>query len=424
MQFVGESLFYYNYQDNGTSDKYTNPWLGLGFAAGQARVWDAFPDTPEPSFTQALINKGAIHSNTFSIWLDEDSKSTGHVLLGGINSKRYHGDLVNIPATLTTTSDHYGFLTQPKPSIEMESLVIAGKTTIKPDTPGITLTHEPYSTFPNKTARAIWDAVGAVYDKRTDEHMSQIALMDSVIPAVPCSFLVNSSTIDIKFSGAPNLTLSIPMSDITTRNGDGKDSATCQLLIRAWPDGIAPSFGAGMLKSLYTVFDQDNNIVSLALTNFNTTEDNLIAIPKKGVSAISKDLFPPETSPTTTPSPSGAPSPSPSAEPNKTPVIIGASVGVPLFLILSGLVGFFLIRRRRKNRYLAVKKGEGMQYTGPNELGGVERKPGELHAEGLKPVKGDHSTFVSAPSPSSKSTTSTTVTRHEMLVPTPRHELA
>ncbi|KAH6691133.1 aspartic peptidase domain-containing protein [Leptodontidium sp. MPI-SDFR-AT-0119] len=415
-------------------DYWPYPWIGLGLPVGQSARWADFvgQGTPYPTFPQRLINAGAIESNTFSVWLDEASKRTGHLLFGGINLNRYQGSLVDLRTELVDTPEvQFGFLTQTQLGVEIGSIGVSvgGNTNaIKLDAPlQVTLDHGIDTLLPLALATTIWDAVGA--NSNPDEVPNS-----AYYPSVPCSYLSNTSTLDIRFSGASNLTLTVPMAHLTSRNGDGlamsdgANAASCRLNIRGTPEeGLPGSLGTGMLKNLYTVYDLDNNIISVALTNFNTTtEDRLITIPTGGVSAISKaSLTRAEsgsaTSPSSTPTSSGADNGKNSPSNTVKSLAIGLGVGVPIAATFLGLGAIFLIcrRRRRKNGYKAaaktdIKNGESDGSSGPGELVGDEHHPHreEVLGNPVSEMKGE--TNVVSEMPVSGFTPNNHQERHEL----------
>ncbi|KAL5319883.1 hypothetical protein ACEPPN_012941 [Leptodophora sp. 'Broadleaf-Isolate-01'] len=370
-------------------DPWPYQWIGLGLPVGQISRWaDGWGQSkPYPTFPQRLINTGTIESNTFSVWLDEVSKKTGHLLFGGLNLNRYQDSLVDLPTELVDTPEvQFGFLTQTQLGVTVDfmSLSVANSTNaIKLDAPlQVTLDHGIETRLPIALITAISAAVGA--NTNPDEVPNS-----AYYPGVPCSFLSNTSTLDIKFLGASFLTLSVPIAHLTSRNGDGLDmsegenAASCRLNIRAAEEGLPGSFDAGMLKNLYTVYDLDNNFISVALTDFSTTAaDHLITIPSGGVSAISKDaLTRPESGSATSPSSSssGSVNGNTSGGGDVNGMAVGLGVGIPIAAILLGISALFLIRRRRreKSEYEAAKNTQESngEMDGPGELGSKETHP-------------------------------------------------
>jgi hypothetical protein len=82
-------------------------------------------------------------------------------------------------------------------------------------------------------APVIWDAAGAEYNLT----VAELTLYDYP-PTVLCSFISNTSTLDIAFKGAPQTTILVPMSNLVTHNStipideDGQHAkSTCAFTI-------------------------------------------------------------------------------------------------------------------------------------------------------------------------------------------------
>lgn len=356
-----------NYSIAGIDD-FDYQWIGLGLATGQAIVYSPYTDgKPWPTFAQHFMNASLIESNTYSIWLDSPSQKTGHLLLGGLNSKRYKGSLVNLPTSLNVTSTQYGLKLQSVLSVGIESFSANGKVIPNTTVQNAILAHDSSTYLPPEVALEIWDAVGAIYDPNSGN-------LDKLEPQVPCSYLTNASTISLTFTGS-NLTLPIPMSAITVKGGNGplRDSGpyadTCQILIRYVRLGLPAMLGSNVLRELYTVYDFENKAISVALTDFDAKEDNVIAIPVGGVAGIKKEAFGNDTA-----SGNGT-----SSDPNATTegqipvdrettvpdsgsgngVAIGVGVAVPIVVIAGLAAAFFLWRRRKAAKDKALAKGDG-----------------------------------------------------------------
>lgn len=338
-------------------------WIGLGLASGQSIVHNLFSPIngqPYPTFGQNLISAGMIESNTYSIWLDETAKKSGHLLMGGINSQRYKGSLVNLRTSLNSTSDDLGLRLQAVLSVGIDFVGIDGKPIANTTVENVVLAHSSLTYLSRPATKALWEAVGATWNDGYPLEQTQAK--------VPCSFLTNSSTIDIKFTGT-NLTLSVPMSSITSKWGEGPFRGnslyadSCALLVMAVGTGLPAILGTTILRNLYTVYDLTNNIISVALTDFESKKDNVIAIPVEGVAAIKKEAFGSEE--IVTPSTSASPSPSNSTVPNdgaggsNKGVIIGVGVAIPVVVILALAGAFILFRRRKARKSHAVGEEQG-----------------------------------------------------------------
>jgi hypothetical protein len=292
---------------------------------------------------------------------------TGHLLLGGINTKRYQGSLITLPTSISTIDSTYDFLSQAQLTIKLSSVSVTtakGNTNVSVpvDFAPIALIHSDVTTLNPEAAVALWDAVGAEYDKTNDPFFQY--------PIVPCSFLSNSSTIDFEFEG---LTLQVPISSLVRHNGTGQFAdqgeygASCVFLVWAEAKGAFTTLSALALRNLYTVYDLSNNLISVALTDFNSTEDKVVEIPPGGIAAIDPKIL--GTANGTT---NGTPA---KKKKSHLGLAVGLGVGIPVFLILC-LVVFLLIRRRRRmqRKLEAAAEADRERISHGNELAASEVK--------------------------------------------------
>jgi hypothetical protein len=360
-------------------------WLGLGLPADEAYLWQPGyygGGSPYPTFLTRLVNQGVIQSPTYSIWLDSDAEKSGHLLLGGVNSKRYQGDLVSLPTSLWNAQlSADGFLESVQLTVGISYLSVTSSTNTTtpipvPNTFEVALGYlntafpQPgWSNLPPSITTAIWDAVGGEYDK-------SVAPNDAYA-VVPCSFLSNSSTLDIVFNGASDLTLSVPMSAITYHNGsgptftDGQFAQGCNLAIGASGPGLPSWISNNMMQRLYTVYDLRQNVISVALTDFGSTEDNVVPIPTGGVAAIATGLIDNVSS---TPSPTASPA-AKSSSSLKVGLGAGLGTGIPVLALALGALYFFFSRRQHTQTPVVVVNNMGDEEKGvtkSNEVGELD----------------------------------------------------
>ena len=206
---------------------------------------------------------------------------------------------------------------------------------------GIGYRHDPYSYFPPQVTREIWDIVEADYPP------------DDMAATVPCSYLQNSSTFDFTFASInkTNITFHVPLSDLTLHTGEGPNldqgaDRGCQLAIKSTPPGLPNYFSMRMVKSLYLLFDLKNKIISAALTNFNATEDKIIALPTGGLGEVPTAALgignPNE--PTST----ADANPQPGGGTNEKALRISLAVAIPVFIIALFVALYVFYKRRDK----------------------------------------------------------------------------
>jgi hypothetical protein len=192
--------------NTGRFDTYDSNWIGLGLSSGQAIVQLTMVQKggrPYPTFAQHFISGNLIESNSYSLWLNPISSKSGYLLLGGIDSSRFKGNLTSLATKSNTTSDVYGLRFQDVLTCSLEFISVRSTPIPSSNIPHVALAHSVNTILEAGVAKALWDAVGATYDVRDR--------LFEVTPQVPCSYLTNSSTIDFKFSGT-TFVLSVPMS--------------------------------------------------------------------------------------------------------------------------------------------------------------------------------------------------------------------
>ncbi|PLB49548.1 acid protease [Aspergillus steynii IBT 23096] len=247
----------------GYSSSSTEGVLGIGYVSNEVQVGRAGKD-PYPNLPRAMVRNGLIKSNAYSLWLNDLGAHTGSILFGGVNTEKYRGKLETLPiqtvngdysefiialtgVSYTTGSDHHSYLSGALPAaVLLDS--------------GSSLTY-----LPNAIVQDIYDDLDVVYDP------------SGGVGYVPCSLAQKDINITYTFS-KPSITVGIhelvlDAGDLQFRNG-----------ARVCVFGIVPAgestavMGDTFLRSAYVVYDLANNEISLANTNFNSTQDHILEI--------------------------------------------------------------------------------------------------------------------------------------------------
>lgn len=210
--------------------------------------------------------------------------TTGSILFGGIDTKKYTGDLIAVEVYPTdgrqVTSFTVAFTSlsatsssgsdQLTPSSYAQAAILDSGTTI--------------TLLPNDVIDAVFAELGASVSEKLG------------VPVVPCSLANNPGTLNYGFGGSGGPTIKVAMSQLVTPLGfSGEDSTNangetlCQLGIQA--AGTLPVlFGDTFLRSAYVVYDLDNNQIALAQTDFNSTDSNIVPFPSMGAPIPSATL--------------------------------------------------------------------------------------------------------------------------------------
>ncbi|GAB1215028.1 hypothetical protein ATERTT37_004210 [Aspergillus terreus] len=238
--------------------------FGVGYYSGSSGKLESNVVVFEVLELQAMVKNGLIRSNAYSLWLNDLSASTGSILFGGVNKAKYHGELQTLPV-------------QPVNGGYSELLIALTAVSIKSDSDSQNYTSDALPAavlldsgssltyLPNSIVEEIYNNLGVVYESSSGVGFVKCSLAES---SVKLSYTFSSPTINVGIDE-----LVIDAGDIRFRNGD-----------RACIFGIAPAgsstavLGDTFLRSAYVVYDLANNEISLANTNFNSTDDDIVEI--------------------------------------------------------------------------------------------------------------------------------------------------
>lgn len=237
--------------------------LGIGYTTNEVQV-GRNGDSAYANLPKAMVNKGVIQSNAYSLWLNDLDANTGSILFGGVNSKKYHGALQTVPVQKVGGQYSEFIIALTKVSLTNSSSENTYSSSSIPA--GVLLDSGSSLTYlPDALVQEIYDDLGVSYES------------DSGIGYVECSMADEDITLSYTFS-SPTINVGInemiiDAGDLYFRNGK-----------RACIFGIVPAgsstavLGDTFLRSAYVVYDLANNEISLASTNFNTTENDILEI--------------------------------------------------------------------------------------------------------------------------------------------------
>ncbi|KAI1854845.1 hypothetical protein JX266_000963 [Neoarthrinium moseri] len=244
--------------------------LGVGYPINEVQVGRANKD-PYDNLPAKLVSDGAIQSNAYSLWLNDLDASTGSILFGGVDTAQYTGSLETLPIQASGGVYSEFMITLTSVTLDGSSIATDQALAVLLDS-GSSLTY-----LPDAWVEQIYTLTNATYDA------SEGAAY------VPCSLAQDTRTLDFTFSSP---TIKVDMNelvlDLITTSGK---RPTFSNGVTACLFGIAPAgsgtnvLGDTFLRSAYVVYDIANNEISIAQTNFNATESNVLEI-STGTSAV------------------------------------------------------------------------------------------------------------------------------------------
>ena len=237
--------------------------LGVGYQVNEVQVGRAGKD-PYDNLPAAMATAGSISRNAYSLWLNDLDANRGSILFGGVDKERYIGNLQTLPIQ-PNRGVYSEFL------ITLTSLKLGGEAIADDQAVAVLLDSGSSLTYlPNTMVETIYKRLNAQFDAT------------SSAAYVPCALANKNETLDFTFSSP---TISVEMNelvlDLVTTGGRptfANGEPACLFGISPAGSGTVV-LGDTFLRSAYVVYDLDNNRISLAQTNFNTTKSNVQEIP-------------------------------------------------------------------------------------------------------------------------------------------------
>lgn len=270
--------------------------VGVGYARNEA---SSSADEIYPNLPVQMKDLGLIPTVAYSLWLNDLDASTGNILFGGIDTKKYKGDLqrINIqkdPQTKDFTSFLVGLTSLQATSNSGND----GLTSQEFPIPVVLDSGTTLSFLPTDLTEQIWEEVGALYDSG----------LESAV--VPCSRGTSQGHFSFGFGGPGGPVINVTMDELVmtlTSSGDApqptfpsgpyEGQEACLFGIQNMSSDPF-LLGDTFLRSAYVVYDLVNNQIALAETDFNATESNVVPFASEGAPIPSATAAPNQDSST------------------------------------------------------------------------------------------------------------------------------
>ena len=206
---------------------------------------------------------------------------TGSILFGGVDTAKYHGDLIALPVQATNGS--YTDFTVALSSVSV--LDCSGAVQFSQTNLALPVILDSGTTdayLPDNVVNPILGGVGVINDNEYG-------------PIVPCDVANSPATMSFVFggSGGPNISVGIGEFVTPIYNEEGyqptfKDGAGPICSWGLMSSGTGPIlFGDAFLRSAYVVYDLTNNQIGMAQTNFNATDTHVVEISGSSIPGAS-----------------------------------------------------------------------------------------------------------------------------------------
>lgn len=243
--------------------------LGIGYPINEIQV-NRNNKQQYSNVPQAMVDANLIQSSAYSLWLDDLESSTGSILFGGIDTKKFKGQLSTLPIDQEFGTFAEFFITLSGVSLNQSGTSNDFNNDNLP-TPVLLDSGSSLTYLPNNLTEDIYAALNVTYTTSGQNAYCDCGLADTDL------------TLDFTFSSPK---ISVPMSELAINPGPNEDGSTATFddgtplcIFGISPaDGTPAVLGDTFIRSAYIVYDMGNNEISIAQTDFNATDSNVIEI--------------------------------------------------------------------------------------------------------------------------------------------------
>ncbi|CAI4046144.1 hypothetical protein SKDZ_12G1690 [Saccharomyces kudriavzevii ZP591] len=214
------------------------------------------------NFPLFLKRSGAIDATAYSLFLNDESQSSGSILFGAVDHSKYEGRLYTVPLVNLYRSQGYQHpvafdVTLHGIGLQTDrhnTTLTATKIPALLDS-GTTLTY-----LPSQAVALLAKSLNATYSKALGYY------------EYACPSSDNDTSVAFDFGG---FHINAPVSDFTMQTSVG---GTCVLAVVPQAGNATAILGDSFLRNAYVVYDLDNYEVSLAQAKYGTGAEDIEAI--------------------------------------------------------------------------------------------------------------------------------------------------
>ncbi|XXH05843.1 hypothetical protein Hte_012281 [Hypoxylon texense] len=245
--------------------------LGIGFAANVAA------STPYPNIMDLFQEQDLIAVQAYSLYLDDLFAETGTILFGGLDTRKFIGEL----KTVSIQPDRYGNYSSFTVALSSLSTTADNGTVTNYTRAAVPVILDSGTTLtylPSSMVERVFNAFDA-YDDTSETGLVYIN----------CDYLDDNKdlTFDFQFGGNDGPIVRVPVDEMVLNNVQGYIELGLDVPSLPFDNvcsfGLQPSsdyylLGDTFLRSAYVVYDLTNKQIGLAQANLNSTESNIVEI--------------------------------------------------------------------------------------------------------------------------------------------------
>lgn len=244
--------------------------MGIGYTENEAA------EVMYPNIIDQMVAQDLISTRAYSLYLDTREATHGSILFGGLDAKKFIGQLTTLPlqSRRSASVDSFtvamtGLSIGPKDKLEkLTSSTFAIATLLDS---GTTLTY-----LPDSLVADLIEIMGG-YDDIEDNGSIWV---DCSLPTSYPDYVLS-----YQFGGPNGPSINVPLKEVIFDIPESYQvyfnlpwETTCYLAIMPSGEDTHYLLGDSFLRSAYVVYDIDNNELSIANTNFEAVEEDIIEI--------------------------------------------------------------------------------------------------------------------------------------------------
>jgi len=249
--------------------------MGIGYSLNEASDDSRTEQVPftYPSIVETMVSQGLINTKAYSLYLDDLEASTGSIIFGGYDTKKYQGTLSQLPIVPETLEN--GTSVYQEFGVAMSGMGISGKTLTNSTYADVAILDSGTALVyvaPDLMELIVKD-LGAVDDTKNTQNIyvncnlrNASTIFDFSFGGTTIGVPASEMIFDLKgiFSADPNAMPTLPFSSVCALGIQGQDGGPPYIL------------GDTFLRSAYVVYDLKNNLIGIAQTNFDSTSSNVV----------------------------------------------------------------------------------------------------------------------------------------------------
>ena len=215
----------------------------------------------------------------------------GSILFGGVDIKKYEGEMMTLNVTKANRSGIYDHFRVPLTSLEATSPSGSDTLTTKDFPVSVVLdSGTTLSSLPRDLVDQIWEETGVEFSSALRQ------------PLIPCYRKQSPGEFTFGFGGPGGPQVTVPMDELVLdiklggppafpdgSRYEGQDACLFGIQDFGGPPYI---LGGTFLRSAYVVFDIVNNQMGMAQTAFNETDSDVVPFPSNGAAIPSATAAP------------------------------------------------------------------------------------------------------------------------------------